>query len=85
MKLVVDSFVEFSHAPLQWLAIIGVVFGLIGLALLLTALTLVFTPAAAGAGTALVSGLVLAVGGVNLGAISVLGEYAWRAGDQVQP
>ena len=84
MKLVVDSFVEFSHAPLQWLAIIGVVFGLIGLALLLTALTLVFTPAAAGAGTALVSGLVLAVGGVNLGAISVLGEYVWRAGDDAR-
>ena len=84
MKLVVDSFVEFSHAPLQWLAIIGVVFGLIGLALLLTALVLVFTPAAAGAGTALISGLVLAVGGVNLGAISVLGEYVWRAGDDAR-
>jgi dolichol-phosphate mannosyltransferase len=81
LKLVVDSFVEFSHAPLQWLAGIGIAFGAIGALLLLTALILVFTPAAVGAGTALIAGLILAVGGVNLGAISVLGEYVWRAGD----
>ena len=30
LKLVVDSFVEFSHAPLQWLAGIGIVFGVLG-------------------------------------------------------
>ncbi|WP_460522308.1 glycosyltransferase family 2 protein [Humibacter antri] len=81
LKLVVDSFVEFSHAPLQWLTAVGIVFGLLGLLALLTALVLLFTPANGGAGVALIAGLVLAVGGVNLGAISVLGEYVWRAGD----
>lgn len=81
LKLVVDSFVEFSHAPLQWLAGIGIVFGALGVILLLLSLILVFTPAAAGASTALLAGLILAVGGVNLGALSVLGEYVWRTGD----
>lgn len=81
LKLVVDSFVEFSHAPLQWLAGIGIVFAALGVLSLLTALVLVFTSAASGAGTALLAGIVLAVGGVNLGAISVLGEYVWRVGD----
>jgi polyisoprenyl-phosphate glycosyltransferase len=84
LKLVVDSFVEFSHAPLQWLAGIGIVFGVLGALVLLTALILVFTPAAAGAGTALTAGLILVTGGVNLGAMSVLGEYVWRAGDDAR-
>jgi dolichol-phosphate mannosyltransferase len=84
LKLVVDSFVEFSHAPLQWLAGIGIVFGLFGLIGLLTSLVLVFTPASAGAGTAFLAGVVFVVGGVNLGAISVLGEYVWRIGDDAR-
>lgn len=84
LKLVIDSFVEFSHAPLQWLAGIGIVFGVLGVLLLLTSLVLVFTPAADGAQAAMIAGLVLTVGGVNLGAISVLGEYVWRAGDDAR-
>jgi dolichol-phosphate mannosyltransferase len=84
MKLVVDSFVEFSHAPLEWLAWVGLAIGAIGAASLLTALVLVFTPAAAGAGTALLAGLILAVGGMNLVGMGVLGEYVWRAGDDAR-
>lgn len=84
MKLVVDSFVEFSHAPLEWIAWVGLVLGALGAFLLLTALVLVFTPASAGADTAVITGTVLAVGGMNLVAMGVLGEYVWRAGDDAR-
>ena len=80
-KLVVDSFVEFSHAPLEWIAFGGLGVGAIGAASLLTSLILIFTPAHGGAATAVIAGIVLAVGGMNLVAIGVLGEYVWRAGD----
>ena len=43
-----------------------------------------FTPAAGGAGWAMIAGLVLAVGGFNALATSVLGEYVWRAGDDAR-
>ncbi|TPW75982.1 glycosyltransferase family 2 protein [Schumannella soli] len=84
MKLVVDSFVQFSHAPLEWIAWGGLAIGAVGALALLTALVLAFTPASAGSGTALVSGLVLAVGGMNLVGMGVLGEYIWRAGDDAR-
>ncbi len=84
MKLVVDSFVEFSHAPLQWLAFAGVTLGALGVLALLGSLVLVFTPASGGAGWLMVAGLVLSVGGFNSLATGVLGEYVWRAGDDAR-
>lgn len=83
MKLVVDSFVEFSHAPVEWVAWGGLIIGALGGVLLLLALVLVFfTPL--GAAVALLSGLILAVGGMILVGIGVLGEYVWRAGDDAR-
>lgn len=83
MKLVVDSFVEFSHAPVEWVAWGGLLIGGIGALLLVLALVLVFfTPLAAA--VALLSGLVLAVGGMILVGIGVLGEYVWRSGDDAR-
>lgn len=83
MKLVVDSFVEFSHAPVQWVAWGGLIVGGLGAVLLLLALVLVFFPGV-GAAVSLLSGLILAVGGMILVAIGVLGEYVWRAGDDAR-
>lgn len=83
MKLVVDSFVEFSHAPVEWVAWGGLMIGGIGALLLLLALVLVFF-APLGAAVALLSGLVLAVGGMILVGIGVLGEYVWRSGDDAR-
>ncbi len=79
-KLVIDSFVEFSHAPLQWLAGLGIAFGLIGVAFLVASFVTAFTSDGIAAVLAIV-GVVFGVGGVNLGALSVVGEYVWRAGD----
>jgi glycosyltransferase involved in cell wall biosynthesis len=83
MKLVVDSFVEFSHAPVEWVAWGGLIVGGIGALSLIAALILVFF-VPLGAAVALLSGLILAVGGMILVGIGVLGEYVWRAGDDAR-
>ena len=83
MKLVVDSFVEFSHAPVEWGAWGGLIIGGLGGLLLLLALGLVFFTAL-GSAVALLSGLILVVGGMILVGIGVLGEYVWRAGDDAR-
>jgi glycosyltransferase involved in cell wall biosynthesis len=83
MKLVVDSFVEFSHAPVQWVAWGGLLVGAMGAVALLGALALVFIDGFRAA-VALLGGLILATGGMVLVGIGVLGEYVWRAGDDAR-
>lgn len=83
MKLVVDSFVEFSHAPVEWVAWGGLILGALGAILLLLAAVLAFF-APLGAAVSVLSGLILAVGGMILVGIGVLGEYVWRAGDDAR-
>jgi len=83
MKLVVDSFVEFSHAPVQWVAWGGLITGALGGVLLVLSLVLAFLQPL-GAAVALLAGLILIVGGMVLVGIGVLGEYVWRAGDDAR-
>lgn len=83
MKLVVDSFVEFSHAPVEWVAWGGLIIGALGALSLLMALVLAFF-LPFNAAVALLAGLILAVGGMILVGIGVLGEYVWRAGDDAR-
>lgn len=83
MKLVVDSFVEFSHAPVEWVAWGGLIIGGVGGVLLLAATVLAFFQPI-GAAVALLAGLILVVGGMILVGIGVLGEYVWRAGDDAR-
>lgn len=83
MKLVVDSFVQFSHAPLEWIAWIGLSIGILGALLVVLAAVLAFFTSL-GATTALLAGLILVVGGMVLVALGVLGEYIWRAGDDAR-
>lgn len=83
MKLVVDSFVEFSHAPVEWVAWGGLILGALGALSLIAAIVLAFF-SPLGAIAALLSGIMLAVGGMILVGIGVLGEYVWRAGDDAR-
>ncbi|MFH8250742.1 glycosyltransferase family 2 protein [Microbacterium sp. B2969] len=83
MKLVVDSFVEFSHAPIEWVAWGGLILGGLGGLSLLAAIVLAFFQPL-GAVAALLSGVMLVVGGMILVGIGVLGEYVWRAGDDAR-
>lgn len=83
LKMVMDSFVEFSRTPLRWVAGGGVVLAAIALVVFLMALVQALT-APGGGGIAAVCGTVLLVGGLNMLAIGVLGEYTWRAGSDAR-
>ena len=82
-KLVIDSFVEFSSAPVRWLTLLGLAGGALGVLLLLVAAVFMFFPGMP-SGTTLIVALILAVGGAQLVGIGVIGEYLWRAGDDAR-
>ncbi len=80
IKLVVDSFVEFSAAPFLVTLLLGMGLAavglLLGLGLLIAALVTLSPPA----GWPLVVATVLFVGGLQLTVLGGFGEYLWRAG-----
>jgi glycosyltransferase involved in cell wall biosynthesis len=80
-KLVIDSVVAFSDFPIRWCGYLGV--GLIGCALLVAVGALFLLPTL-GAGLLLVTALVLGLTGVQLTALSIVGQYAWRALDEAR-
>jgi dolichol-phosphate mannosyltransferase len=76
ITLVVDSVTGFSEAPIRWCAYggaallaVGVLIGLAGISLL----------PSLGAGLLLLLAAVIGIGGLQLLAIGVVGEYVWRA------
>ena len=81
VKLVADSVVSFSDFPIRWCGYIGVC--LVGGALLV-ALSAFFLLPSGGAGLLLVVALVLGLSGVQLTALSIVGQYAWRALDEAR-
>lgn len=83
IKLVVDSFVEFSQAPARVAGYLGAVLCTIAVAVAVVGL-LIATLSAGGIGFWFVSAVVLLTGGLNLGFLSVMGEYVWRAGDDAR-
>jgi dolichol-phosphate mannosyltransferase len=84
VKLVFDSFVEFSAAPIQWLALTGIVLAIVGVVALLTGIVLAATGLSLAGAATLVSAVVLIVGGMVLFGLGIVGEYGWRAGDDAR-
>ena len=83
-KLVVDSFVQFSDAPIRWITMTGLAVAMIGVALLVVGLLAAVFRASFPVGFTVLAGLVVGFGGGILGAIGVIGEYVWRAGDDAR-
>lgn len=83
IKLVVDSFVEFSHAPVRVAGYIGLSSCVLGVFAALAAIVIWPLPAG-GAAFWWLASLILVIGGLNLGFLSVLGEYVWRSGDDAR-
>ncbi|ALE92679.1 family 2 glycosyl transferase [Arthrobacter alpinus] len=81
IKLVMDSFVEFSSAPLQWLGLGGVILASLGGLALLAAIVLMIFGKGIPGGLTLLGGLIGLVGGALLIGLQTVGEYVWRAGD----
>ena len=83
IKLVVDSFVEFSQAPARVAGYLGAVMCVLASLLAIVGiLTAILTDGVAGFW--FLGAGVLLTGGLNLGFLSVMGEYVWRAGDDAR-
>lgn len=80
VKLVLDSFVQFSDAPIRWISATGLVAGALGALLLLLALVAAIARFSFPVGFTVLAGLVVGFGGCIIGAVGVVGEYVWRAG-----
>ena len=83
IKLVVDSFVEFSQAPARVAGYLGALMCVIASLVALVGVLVAVLPAGGAAFWFLGAGILL-TGGLNLWFLSVMGEYVWRAGDDAR-
>jgi len=76
IKLVIDSVAGFSEAPIRATVIAGLGLGGAGLFVLVASVAMMANP---GAGLLMLLGVVLGLGGLQMVALGVIGEYVWRA------
>lgn len=81
VKLVVDSVVSFSDLPIRLCSAAGVLMALAGAAMAVAGLAAVSGPSGR---LLVVVGAVVGVGGVQLLALGVIGEYVWRGLDEAR-
>ncbi|MGV8978022.1 MAG: glycosyltransferase [Cellulomonas sp.] len=84
VKLVIDSIVEFSSAPVRWIQLAGAALSALGAVLLVGSAVQALLAGGADGFRLAICGLVLAVGGAQLMALGIVGEYVWRAGDDAR-
>lgn len=84
LKLAIDSFVQFSSAPIRAMSYIGMVSAVLGFiyAILIAIRAVFFSYGPTGWATVTV--LVLVLGGIQLITLGVLGEYIWRGVDETR-
>ena len=80
-KLVMDTLMSFSYAPIRFMIFIGFVFDLFAVALLIIVLTEYFTKGVPILGWSSLMCVVLLASGLILSMLGILGEYVWRALD----
>lgn len=85
LKYFVDGFVAYSFVPVRFITVLGVVafVSAILLSIVLVLQRLFFGTEAAGWSSVMIALLMLH--GIELLAIGIVGEYVWRALDQVRP
>lgn len=84
LKLAVDSFVQFSSAPIRGMSYVGAITAFLGFfyafIIIIQHLLLSNGPS----GWATVSVLILVIGGIQLIMLGVLGEYIWRGTEETR-
>ena len=80
-KLVMDSVMSFSYAPIRLMTWVGVFFNIGALALFISVLVEYFTSGTPIAGWASLMCVVLISTGLILTTLGILGEYLWRTLD----
>lgn len=81
MKLVLDSMMSFSYAPIRFMVYIGVLFDLFAVILLISVITEYLTKGVPILGWASLMCVILLSSGLILTMLGILGEYVWRALD----
>lgn len=81
IKLVADSILSFSYAPLRIMMGVGVIFDVIALGILISVLVEYFTVGTPVMGWASLMCIVLFGFGVVMLMLGIIGEYVWRALD----
>lgn len=84
LKLAVDSFVQFSSAPIRAMSYIGAVTALLGFAYAIVIAIRALLSDWGPSGWATVTVLILVLGGIQLITLGVLGEYIWRGVDETR-
>jgi glycosyltransferase involved in cell wall biosynthesis len=84
IRLVIDSFVEFSAAPFLAVVLLGIMCGVLGLLGGLATLIVALATLSAPVGWLLVLCSVFFLGGLQLAVLGGFGEYLWRAGDDAR-
>jgi len=83
LKLVIDSIVGFSYAPIRAMSLVGVITALAAFVYGIGVFVNYFLGAPVEGWSSLMT-VVLFVGGINLVGMGVLGEYVWRALDEIR-
>ena len=81
VKLVLDSMMSFSYVPIRLMAVTGIVFNVVALALFVSVIVEYFTKGTPIAGWSSLMCVVLCSFGLVLLMLGILGEYLWRALD----
>lgn len=84
IKLVFDSFVEFSAMPVMLMLVLGTLFTAVGLLVALVMLIIALATLSAPSTLGLIIATVLFVGGVQIGCVGMVGQYVYRAGDDAR-
>jgi dolichol-phosphate mannosyltransferase len=84
IKLAVDSFVSFSYAPVRLMSVVGIVFAVTGFLYALLVMGRALFQRIPVQGWASLMCVLLIVSGVQLVMLGVLGEYLWRAFDEIR-
>ena len=79
-----DSFLGYSYLPIRAIAIVGVIFGILGIAYLLLIIVSYINGDIDERGWASLMSVVLIAASVNFIFLSILGEYVWRILTSVQ-
>lgn len=80
-KLVLDTMISFSHAPIQFMVVVGTLFDVGALAVFISVLVEYFTKGVPIAGWASLMSVILLASGLIMMMLGILGEYIWREFD----
>ena len=81
IKLVLDSMMSFSYAPIRFMTFMGVIFDLFAVTLLISVFVEYFSKGTPILGWASLMCVILLASGLILSMLGILGEYVWRALD----